>query len=111
MSLTAFLATFLALFISTLSMIGIVSLGMSHYEDLIHREKGSGLIEFKFLEGKGDHPEGETGEKEVNLRRFMAVVLPLGLIGWVLEGIITTLMIRYIHRLRPDVLRLRGESA
>ncbi len=108
MSLTAFLATFLALFISTLSMIGVVSLGASHYGDLIHQEKGSGLIEFKLLEGKEDHPAGEAGDKEVNLRRFIAVVLPLGLIGWVLEGIITTLMIKYIHRLRPDLLRLEG---
>jgi len=110
LSVTAFLATFLALFVSTLSMIGVVSLGTSHYGDLIHQEEGRGMIEFKLLQGKEDHPEGETGEKTVNLGRFVAVVLPLGLIGWVLEGIITMLMIRYIHRLRPDLLRLGGEA-
>jgi ABC-type Co2+ transport system permease subunit len=110
LSLTTFLATFLALFLSTLSMIGVVSLGTSHYGELIHREEGGGIFEFKLLQEEEAHPEGATGEKEVNLGRFVAVVLPLGLIGWVLEGIITMLMVRYIHRLRPDLLGLEGEA-
>jgi cobalt/nickel transport system permease protein len=110
LSLATFLATFLALCISTLAMIGVVSLGASHYEDLIHQEKGGGLFEFKLLKGKDDHPEGEGGEKEVNLKRFIAVILPLGFIGWVLEGVITLLMVRYIHRLRPDLLKWERES-
>src|SRR4030066_2104933 len=88
LGLAAFLAPFLALLFSTLSMIGVVGLGISHYEELIHQEKERGIFEFKLLKGEEDHPEG-TGEKteeksEVNLRRFMAVVLPLGFIGWVL---------------------------
>jgi len=114
LGLAAFLATFLALLFSTLSMIGVVGLGISHYEELIHQEKERGIFEFKLLKGEEEHPEG-TGEKtkeksEVNLRRFMAVVLPLGFIGWVLEGVITALMARYIHRLRPDLLKLERET-
>jgi cobalt/nickel transport system permease protein len=110
LGLAAFLATFLALLFSTLSMIGVIALGTSHYEELIHREKERGIFEFKLLKGEEEHPQG-TGEKkeeksEVNLRRFMAVVLPLGFVGWVLEGVITALMARYIHRLRPDLLKL-----
>ncbi|NWF92559.1 MAG: energy-coupling factor ABC transporter permease [Syntrophaceae bacterium] len=101
-----FLATFLALLCSTLSMIGVVSLGASHYEELIHHEDEKGIFEFKLLKDKVGHPvEGATREK-VNLKRFMAIVLPLGLIGWILEGMITSLIGRYIHRMRPDLLRL-----
>jgi len=36
--------------------------------------------------------------------------LPLGFIGWVLEGVITALIARYLHRLRPDLLRLEKEG-
>ena len=101
----AFLATFLALAISTFAMIGVVSLGVSHYEELIHQEKG-GMIGFEFGKEKEARPAGAVPEKEVNLKRFISIILPLGFIGWVLEGIITVLVARYIRRLRPDLLRL-----
>jgi len=109
LTLAIFLATFFALFISTLSMIGVVSLGTSHYKELIHQE-GKGFFEFKLLKEKGDHQEGDTEKREVNLKRFIAIVLPLGFIGWILEGVITSLVARYIHRLRPDLLRLEKET-
>jgi cobalt/nickel transport system permease protein len=101
-----FLATFIALLFSTFAMIGVVSLGTSHYEDLIHQE-GKGIFEFHFSKENGAHHPGEIPEEKVNLRRFIAIVLPLGFIGWVLEGVITTLIARYIYRLRPDLLHLK----
>ena len=100
-----FIATFLALFCSTLSMIGVVSLGASHYEELIHQER-KGIIGFEFGKEKEGHQKEGMLEKEVNLKRFIAIILPLGFIGWILEGVITSLVARYIHRLRPDLLRL-----
>jgi cobalt/nickel transport system permease protein len=103
-----FLATFLALLCSTLSMIGVVSLGASHYEELIHQER-KGIIGFEFGKEKEEHQKEGSPEREVNLKRFIAIILPLGFIGWVLEGVITTLIARYIHRLRPDLLRLERE--
>jgi cobalt/nickel transport system permease protein len=107
LTFAAFFATFLALAISTFAMIGVVSLGTSHYEELIHQEKG-GIIGFEFGKEKETHPTGALPEKEVNLKRFISIILPLGFIGWVLEGIITVLVARYIQRLRPDLLRLTG---
>jgi cobalt/nickel transport system permease protein len=104
-----FLATFLALFTSTLSMIGVVSLGASHYEELIHQER-KGIIEFHLSKEKDDRHQEGVPEKGVNLKRFIAIVIPLGFIGWVLEGVITTLISRYIHRLRPDLLRIEKET-
>ena len=98
-----FLATFIALLFSTFAMIGVISLGTSHYEELIHHE-GKGIFEFHLSKEEGDHHEGEKKESEINLRRFIAIVLPLGFIGWILEGVITALIARYIYRLRPDLL-------
>jgi cobalt/nickel transport system permease protein len=103
-----FLATFLALLVSTFSMIGVVSLGASHYEELIHQD-GKGLFEFHLSKEKEDHHEG-AAEGKVNLRRFIAIVLPLGFIGWMLEGVITSLIVRYIYRMRPDLLRREMET-
>lgn len=111
LSPAVFLATFLALLVSTFSMIGVVSLGKSHYGELIHQEDPQGVFEFKLLKEKKDHPENDETKDEINLKRFMAIVLPLSLIGWILEGVITTLIARYIQRLRPDLLRLEGEAS
>jgi cobalt/nickel transport system permease protein len=105
-----FLATFIALIFSTVAMIGVVSLGTSHYEELIHQERGKGIVGFEFGKEKEEHPPGQTAEEKVNLRRFIAIVLPLGFIGWILEGVITALIARYIRRLRPDLLHLEKES-
>jgi cobalt/nickel transport system permease protein len=99
-----FLATFLALCGSTFAMIGVVSLGMSHYEELIHQEKGK-FFDFHLSKEKEDHAQG-TSENKINFNRFVAIVLPLGFIGWVLEGVIISLIVRYIYRIRPDLLHL-----
>jgi cobalt/nickel transport system permease protein len=103
-----FLATFIALLFATFAMIGVVSLGTSHYQELIHQE-GKGIFEFHLSKEKEGHHPGEAPEEKVNLRRFIAIVLPLGFIGWILEGVITALIARYIYRLRPDLLRLEKE--
>ena len=110
LALAAFLATFLALLVSTIAMIGVVSLGTTHYEELIHQEGKKGIIGFEFTKEKDHHQDGAATEKNVNLKRFIAIVLPLGFIGWILEGIITTLIIKYIRRLRPDLLRLESQG-
>jgi cobalt/nickel transport system permease protein len=104
-----FLATFIALLFSTFAMIGVVSLGTSHFEKLIHQE-GEGIFEFHLSGEKDDHHEGEPKESEVNLKRFMTIILSLGFLGWVLEGVITSLICRYIYRLRPDLLHLEKET-
>jgi cobalt/nickel transport system permease protein len=106
----AFLSTFLALLVSTFAMIGAVSLGTTHYEALIHHEEGEGILGFELGKGEKDHPETEPKGEEVNLKRFITVVLSLGFVGWILEGVITTLILKYIHRLRPDLLRLEDRA-
>lgn len=104
----AFLATFLALFVSTLAMIGVVGLGTSHYEELIRQGSGKGIIGFEFGKEKEEPPKENAPKSEVNLRRFITIVLLLGFIGWALEGVTTALISRYIYRMRPDLLRLEN---
>lgn len=105
LTLALFLATVFALSISTFSMIGIVGLGSQHYKQLIHKERDSKLFEISILKKKEFK---ENGEKEINFSRFAKIILSLGAIGWFLEGIITTLIIKYINRLRPDLIRINS---
>jgi cobalt/nickel transport system permease protein len=109
LTLATFLATFLALALSTLSMIGVVALGTTHYEELMRPERGEGILGFELSKRDHEHP-GEGSSQPVNLKRFILIVLPLGFVGWQLEAVITTLMIRYIHRLRPDLLPGAGRE-
>jgi len=107
----SFLATFLALLVSTCAMIGIVSLGTTHYRELLDHGDENGIVGFELGKDKGHDKEAVRPKKEVNFGRFIAVVLPLGFIGWILEGIITSLMMRYIYRLRPDLLGMGSQEA
>ena len=45
--LAVFLATFLALLVSTASMIGVISLGTSHFEEMIDRGEHRGIFELE----------------------------------------------------------------
>jgi len=110
LTIAIFLATFLSLLASTLSMIGVVSLGTSHYEEIIRQGEGEGVLEFRLLKERENQQKEESMKGEVNLKRFIAILLPLGFLGWLLEGVVTSLIVRYIYRLRPDLLRL-GEYA
>lgn len=106
LTVAIFMATIFALSISTFSMIGVVGLGSQHYEDLIHKGEESKLFEISFLKTKEFKEEGKS---EINFSRFIKIVLSLGAIGWLLEGIITTLILKYINRLRPDLLGINSK--
>lgn len=96
-----FFATILALCISTFSMIGVVWLGKAHYGELIHREEDVKIFGLKIITLEKIKDETDA---EVDLKRFIRIIIPLGFIGWILEGIITTLIVKYIYRLRPNLL-------
>jgi hypothetical protein len=85
-------------------------LGTTHYEELLHHGDESGIIGFELGKERDHHQEAAGPKREVNLGRFVAIVLPLGFIGWILEGVITSLIMRYIYRLRPDLLRLGAQG-
>ncbi len=40
----------------------------------------------------------------LSMTRFIRLVLPIGLVGMVLETVVIALIIRYLHRVRPDLV-------
>lgn len=84
----AFLATVLALFIASLLLIGIV--GVSH-------------VDIAAFTGPHGH-EGPREKAAASLMTFAVVVLTLGAIGWIIEGAVTGAVIRFLARVKPDLL-------
>jgi cobalt/nickel transport system permease protein len=84
----AFIATVLALFLASLLLIGIV--GISH-------------VDIATYAGPHGH-EGEGEPAHASLMTFAAVVLTLGGIGWLIEGAVTGAVIRFLSRVKPDLL-------
>jgi len=92
------LAAVIGLILSTSILIGVV------YASQINPEIVIGIEE--------DHP---TEEKEIeqipkellngiNIKSFAKTILILLGVGWILEGIITAFVIKYVSRVRPDLI-------
>lgn len=92
------LAAVIALAISTSILVGIVYLSQINPEIVLGIETG--------------HPAEVTHEgavpdeliKGVNIKSFASTLLVLLGIGWLLEGIITAFVIKYVSRVRPDLI-------
>lgn len=88
----AAVATVLALFITTVALIGIVA--ASHLEPK--------LFTHQYEEHK---PEQEgMHEDHLSVLRFATMVLALGSIGWIIEAAITGAVVSFIARVKPDLL-------
>jgi cobalt/nickel transport system permease protein len=87
------IATVAALLLSSLLLIAIV--GASHDEVQA------------FLHDPAEHAQegpGPAGASGASLSTFAVMVLSFGAIGWVIEGAITGAVIRFLSRVRPDLL-------
>jgi len=92
------LAAVLSLILSTSILVGIV------YTSQINPELVIGI--------EADDPthQVETGQipgelvKGTNIKSFAKTILILLGIGWILEGIITAFVIKYVSRVRPDLI-------
>jgi cobalt/nickel transport system permease protein len=83
----AAIATILTLFITTITLIGIVA--VSHVDhELIHHGAEHGTIH----------------EREITTTRFAIMVLSLGAIGWLIEAFITGAVVKFISRVKPELL-------
>ena len=113
----AFLATFVTLALTTVALLGIVSIGGN---SATARETGAldpaelrfenpfagGVFELGLFSG-GEHEEedGEHAEEAgLSVERFAAIVFTLGPIGWVLEGLLTAWILGYAARVRPGLI-------
>lgn len=92
------IAAVIALIISTSVLVTVVYLSQISPEIVIGIESG--------------HPTEVTQEtaapneliKGVNIKSFASTLLVLLGIGWLLEGIITAFVIKYVSRVRPDLI-------
>jgi cobalt/nickel transport system permease protein len=107
---SAAVATVLALAISTTALVGIVALAGA---PATARETGAfnpASMSFGSLLGEGLAGnvflggEEETAPRATSVARFAVMVFTLGLIGWILEAIISALIIGFIGRVRPALL-------
>lgn len=83
----AVISTFCTLALSTMVLIGIVA--VAHVDPALLHE--------------GD-PHGMHRQEQLSLARFAAITISLGVLGWILESIISGTIIRFIDQVRPDLL-------
>jgi hypothetical protein len=63
-------------------------------EDIGHLISGTG----------SDTGETQTREVGINFPRFAKTVFILCPLGWILESVITGLVVKYVFRVRPDLI-------
>jgi cobalt/nickel transport system permease protein len=107
--ISAFIATFLALVVSASLSIGIIYAGTGNFA--LHgetvQEKSSSIIKF---EGYEKPEKQETCDivtnPHFNIKKFILLIFAFGLIGWSVESFLTSFIVSYINKVKPDVLNL-----
>ena len=118
-------ATFLALSMSTLLMIGVVALsnvspsayaeasteGLSFRNPFEHGLIASGLVGDQHAQDAESEPvevsAGSSGAGLTDVLTFAKLVLALGFLGWLLESALTGIVVGFVHRERPDLVEGR----
>ncbi len=109
-STAAAAATVLALMVSTTLLVGIVALGGS---PAATRESGAfdpSTLSFSnpFRSGVVSNvivaPQPKEASQSLPVARFALMVYVLGSVGWVLEAIITALIVGFVARVRPGLV-------
>jgi cobalt/nickel transport system permease protein len=94
---SAALSTALSLFLASLVLIGIVGVSRVNTELFAHHHEHESAVS---EQTHGQHHEQERS----SLRTFAVIVLSLGSIGWIIEGAITGAVIKFISKVKPDLL-------
>jgi len=92
------LAAVISLILSTSILIGVV------YVSQINPEIVIGIEEEHPMEAANVGNIPNELVKGINIKSFAKTILILLGIGWILEGIITAFVIRYVSRVRPDLI-------
>ncbi|MCC7354417.1 MAG: energy-coupling factor ABC transporter permease [Anaerolineae bacterium] len=109
-------ATVLTLFITTLLLIGIVAIGNAKPTTQMHPapavEGGlgaalsEGILDNELLGGEEEH-----ASVEVNVGRFAGLALGLGSIGWIMEAVITGVVVQFVWRVQPNLIVSRRRAS
>lgn len=95
------LAAVIALIISTSALVGVVYLSQINPEIVIGIESGHPTETIE------NEPVPNELIKGVNIKSFASTLLVLLGIGWLIEGIVTAFVIKYISRVRPDLISIQ----
>jgi cobalt/nickel transport system permease protein len=88
---SAAIATALALVLVTACLIGIVAVSRTDADLFTHGHEVHGAIH-------------ERGAAPQQISTFAYLVLSLGLLGWILEAVVTGAVIRFLSQVKPDLL-------
>lgn len=91
--LRTFLVTFIALFISSWSTIGIVYSGTHDINSLFEHDRHT-----------GEQKKEVVIPESFDIKKFIILLMSFSLVGWVAEGLITAFIVNYINKVRPDIL-------
>jgi len=98
-------AAFLAMATGAGIMIGVVALG-SLQTGQIHAEHVTVVGEPGHQAGERVERTATFGHENLSVRRFGALVVGLGVVGWLLEAVITGIIVRFASRVKPDLVGL-----
>src|SRR3990172_4879325 len=102
--LSAALATMLSLIISTSLMIGIVYLSQVNPEKILHVDKENFIGKVFSLGPHRENEKHEMQDNKIDIETFAKTFFFLGMFGWILEAVISGFVIRYVSRVRPDLI-------
>src|SRR3990172_5871048 len=102
--LSAALATMLSLIISTSLMIGIVYLSQVNPEKILHVDKENFIGKVFSLGPHRENEKHEMQDNNIDIETFAKTFFFLGMFGWILEAVISGFVIRYVSRVRPDLI-------
>jgi len=97
-------AAFVAMVVGAAIMIGVVALSSPQV-------RAAHLGEMLAVGESGHHgehpgPAGGEGYEKLSTGRFAALVVILGAVGWILEAVVTGLIVRFAARVKPDLVGL-----
>lgn len=96
------LAAVISLMLSTSILVGIVYSSQLNPEIVIGAEQDNPAEHIQNEETAEQIPKELM--KGVNIKSFAKTILALLGIGWLLEGVITAFVIKYVSRVRPDLI-------
>jgi len=97
-------AAFPAMVVGAAVMLGIIALA-SPQAGLVHLGEVTSFGERAHAGGLGPLHAGAP-YAELSLRRFAWLVLGLGSLGWIVESVVTGLVVRFAARVKPDLVGL-----
>jgi cobalt/nickel transport system permease protein len=100
---SVFITTVLALFISAWASIGVIYVGTNDVTQAFTEHE---YQHERVLSQQNEISTEVLSGNKLDFRRLIVAVLALGLLGWIIEGLITAFVVVYIKRIKPDLIEI-----